>query len=122
MTVFSWTFVCEAGDIGVKVVSTSKEESQEELLLPLKRLGGSKEIQSGDILCRPGASYQVTFDNSFSIIRSKTISYRFVVDLMSEERRSDSSLTEEQVIGGLRTGPHFTSTEEDPEIVLTKLF
>ena len=119
---FSWTFVCEAGDVGVKVVSTRPEESQEEVLLPLKRLGGSKEIQSGDILCRPGASYQVIFDNSFSIIRSKTISYRFVVDLMSEQRRSDSSLTEDQVIGGLRTGPHFTSTEEDPEIVLTKSF
>ena len=120
----SWTFVCETGDIGVRVVSTRLEESkeQEEVLLPLTRLGGSKEVQSGETQCEQGARYQVILDNSFSIIRSKTITYKFVVDLMRDQRPSDSGLTEDQVIRGLRTGPHFTSTEDAPEIVITKLF
>ena len=104
----------------MRVVSTRLDESKE--LVPLARLGGSKEIQSGEIHCEQGARYQVILDNSFSIIRSKTINYKFVVDLMRDQRPSDSGLTEDQVIRGLRTGPHFTSTEDPPEIVITKLF
>ena len=107
-----------------RVVRKKEKEEKEEVeeLVPLSRVGGGKEVQSGHTQCQPGVKYLVSFDNTFSMIRSKTINYKFVLDLKDKQAESPSSLTEDQVIRGLRTGLHFTSTEEDPDIVMTKLF
>ena len=135
----SWTFVSDGGDVAVRVARRSGQECQETELSPLTRLGGYKEVQSDHILCQGGVTYIITFDNTHSLLRSKTINYTFVVDLMESgtgtgrENLSTSvtvlhidtpgpGLTESQVIHGLRTGVKFTSIDPDPHIAINKLF
>ena len=132
----SWTFVSDGGDVAVRVTMRSGQACEETELSPLSRRGGYKEIQSGHVLCRAANSYILTFDNSHSLIRSKTINYAFVVDLMEWSAALDTDddsnsvtvchvepgLPENQVINGLRTGVNFTSTDLDPDIVINKSF
>ena len=114
----------------------SDPDCEETELSPLTRLGGYKEIQSGHVLCRGANTYTVTFDNTHSVIRSKTINYAFVVDLMEWSAgldrdnvsnsvtlcHVDQGLTESQVIHCLRSGVNFTSTDPGPDIVINKSF
>ena len=107
--------------MAVRVARRSEgQECQETELSPLTRLGGYKEVQSDHVLCQGGVTYIITFDNTHSLLRSKTINYTFVVDLM--ESGTGPAVTANQVIHGLRSGVNFTSTDADPDLVINKIF
>ena len=124
--------------MALRVTRRSGQDCQETELSPLTRLGGYKEVQSDHVLCQGGLTYILTFDNTHSLLRSKTINYTFVVDLMESGKGPEGDkvsksltvfhdepgpgLTENQVIQGLRSGVNFTSTDPDPDIVFNKLF
>ena len=122
--------VCEAGDIGLRAVrrkafreagreaeEEALKEAETEEILPITRLGHTREIHTGHCNCSQGERLESSLDNTFSLLRSKTVQYRLVVDLMDS---SDYSISEQGVIRTLRTGNSFISTEEEPQIVITK--
>ena len=83
------------------------------------------------------STYILTLDNTHSLLRSKTVNYTFLVDLMESVTGGDTDnisisftvchtepgpgLTERQALHALRRGVNFTSTDPDPHIVINKL-
>ena len=99
--------------MAVRVARRSGQDCQETELSPLTRQGGYREVQSGHLLCEGGSAYIITFDNTHSLIRSKTINYMFVVDLMESDTGTDKeNLSTSVTVSHFdpRSGPHGESS------------
>ena len=99
--------------MAVRVARRSGQDSKETELSPLTRVGGYKEVQSGHVLCEETTTYIITFDNTHSLIRSKTINYMFVVDLMESDTGTDKeNLSTSVTVSHFdpRSGPHGESS------------
>ena len=68
----------EGGDLAFRVTKDSglnKEEEEE--VMTMTRVPSNKEIVSGHLVCQPGPCiYSLVFDNSYSVIRGKTVFYK----------------------------------------------
>ena len=79
----------EGGDISFTVfsqdqrVDNTKEKMYLEEIIPKKRIPSHKEIQSDHIFCQPLNSYILEFDNSFSLMKPKTLLYTSKTDPVS---------------------------------------
>ena len=80
-------FMTEGGDLGYRVIRTSGNKEEE--VAALTRVPSNKGIQSGHMICQPSPwTYTVIFDNSYSVIRGKTVFFRYEV----KEAKSDGML------------------------------
>ena len=76
----------EGGDLAFRVTKDSGLNKEEEEVMTMTRVPSNKEIVSGHLVCQPGPSYSLVFDNSYSVIRGKTVFYKCdVQDIVSDE-------------------------------------
>jgi len=103
----SWTFMTEGGDIAFTVfsqdqrVDNTKEKMYHEELIPKKRIPSHKEIQSDHIFCQPLNSYILEFDNSFSLMKPKTLLYTCKTDPVSTKY---VQIDEAELLSSIRQG------------------
>ena len=69
-------FTSEGGDLTFRLLQG------EEVLVSRNRVASHKEIQSGHLICQPDTTFTLEFDNSFSLLRSKTVKYKFSFDIL----------------------------------------
>eukprot|EP00003_Mantamonas_plastica_P031815 TRINITY_DN840_c0_g2_i1.p1 TRINITY_DN840_c0_g2~~TRINITY_DN840_c0_g2_i1.p1 ORF type:complete len:304 (+),score=104.72 TRINITY_DN840_c0_g2_i1:557-1468(+) len=82
-TVIEWNFVTKHYDIGFGV-HLEVDEEELELVTPNKYQADIAEVR-GTLLARQPGKYVLTFDNSHSYFRSKTVMYRVTTDKMTED-------------------------------------
>ena len=69
----------EGGDLALRVMrhSGGDKEGDEEVMVAMKRVPSNKEIVSGHLICQPSPfTYSIVFDNSYSVLRGKTVFYK----------------------------------------------
>ena len=88
---YSWVFKSEGGDIAFQITmqnSSGADKSEDQTdIVPKTRVPSHKEIQSGHIFCDPLSTYIIKFDNSFSMMKSKTVIYKCFMDSVSLKSR-----------------------------------
>ena len=78
-------FMSEGGDLAFRVTKDSGLNKEEEVVT-MTRVPSNKEIVSGHLVCQPGPCYSLVFDNSYSVIRGKTVFYKCdVQETVSDE-------------------------------------
>ncbi|CAL8141439.1 unnamed protein product [Orchesella dallaii] len=70
----TWSFLTQNHDIGFQLVFENQK-----VVVPFRRVQSHKEIQEGTHPCHSLGTYTVIFDNSYSLARSKTISFNLFV-------------------------------------------
>ncbi|ODM94273.1 SEC14-like protein 2 [Orchesella cincta] len=70
----AWRFHSQSHDIGFQIVFEN-----DQVVLPFRRVQSQKETQEGTHPCHALGTYTVIFDNSYSLARSKVISYNLSV-------------------------------------------
>ena len=84
--VSSWMFTSEGGDMTFRLLQG------EEVLVSRNRVPSHKEIQSGHLVCQPDTTFTLEFDNSFSLLRSKTVKYKVSFDNLEELTRDQGDI------------------------------
>ncbi|XP_050537161.1 SEC14-like protein 2 [Daktulosphaira vitifoliae] len=69
-----WHFRTEGHDIKFGVLTTDSENIQT-ILVPIKKVSCHEFEETGVIICKYPGTYTAVFDNSYSFMRSKTLSY-----------------------------------------------
>jgi hypothetical protein len=84
-------------DIGVSASITSKDGKQTQNFLPESKLVAAEGMKSGVFTAPYEGTISLTFDNSYSMMRSKTVKYKFQVDEASNSKAADDveKVTEE---------------------------
>jgi hypothetical protein len=72
-----WNFKTDAYDIGFSVKFENKE------VFPYRRVEAHKTREEGSVTCEKTGIYQLSFDNTYSRLRSKTLHY--FVTILSED-------------------------------------
>ncbi|CAL4128568.1 unnamed protein product, partial [Meganyctiphanes norvegica] len=73
-----WGFHTEHHDIGFGV--TRKWKDEEEILLPIQRVDSNLIMEEGSLHCTQPGTYIMIFDNSFSYVRTKKVSYSVYIE------------------------------------------
>ncbi|ODN04857.1 SEC14-like protein 2 [Orchesella cincta] len=88
MTLLSWSFKTKNYDIGVSVVSVSKQlvhgAFAETEIVEYKRYNAQKYVQAGSVACGTG-HFILRFDNTYSKLRAKTLLYYVEMTKMTED-------------------------------------
>ncbi|XP_050435729.1 SEC14-like protein 2 [Adelges cooleyi] len=82
-----WHFKTEGHDIKFGVLATDSENIQT-VVLPIKKVPCHEFEEIGVIVCKYPGIYTAVFDNSYSFIRSKRLSYNIRVTLPVSEKNT----------------------------------
>lgn len=78
-TILEWKFKSEGHDIGFQLFwaaeARSKKDKREDII-PFQRVNAHTQVQEGSIVCEKVGVYSLVFDNSFSVLKSKTVLYQ----------------------------------------------
>jgi hypothetical protein len=84
-TILEWKFKTEAHDIAFQLTYSTMvngKEGKPEDILPNKRVDAQNTLQEGSHTCEKVGKYCFVFDNSFSLMKAKTLLYRInVIDV-----------------------------------------
>jgi hypothetical protein len=78
-TVILWKFKTESYDVGFQVTySDPKSEANipETDIIPYSRLNAHEALQQGSHVCQKPGVFTIVFDNSYSMMKSKTLLYK----------------------------------------------
>ena len=76
-------FMSEGGDLAFRVMKNYgiNIDDREEEVVAMARVPSNKEIISGHMICQPSpCTYSIVFDNTYSVIRGKTVFYKCEVN------------------------------------------
>jgi len=85
--ILEWKFKTENYDIGFHLIFEGDQEIQE--LLPYSRVNAHASVQQGSHRCQQSGRYSLIFDNSFSLIKAKTLLYK--IDVIKPIQTCDES-------------------------------
>ena len=75
-----WEVLIAGYGLGVGATMSVGETKEEEEVLPMRKIKADEGLVSGTFDVKSAGTLKITFDNTYSILRSKTIQYRFDVD------------------------------------------
>ncbi|XP_068085642.1 SEC14-like protein 2 isoform X2 [Anabrus simplex] len=92
-TLLKWEFRSENHDIKFGILCTDMDGKETEAV-PLQRVTSQQMDEIGMITCQGPATYTVIFDNSYSIMRNKTVHYSVGLFSPEEAKVEDTDLQE----------------------------
>ena len=95
-------FTSEGGDVSFRLLAAG--DAGEEVLLSRVRVTG---LQSGHMLCSPDIKYFLEFDNTYSLLRSKTVLYKYSLENILDSATEDTNISEERLMKSIRGGIGF---------------
>lgn len=92
-SILRWEFRTDGHDIKFGITCTD-EDGKESIPIPIQRVNCFPTAEVGELPCKNPATYTVTFDNSYSFLRNKTVHYAVSITCPGSSTEYSESLEE----------------------------